>query len=54
MVPRTPLRDKPDHTRSPLIAAVDTDLCIGCGACQYACPVFDSHPFKAIIVDGEC
>jgi ferredoxin len=31
------------------IPSVDTDICVGCGACEYACPV---TPNKAIIVDG--
>jgi ferredoxin len=31
------------------IPQVDVDICIGCGACEYACPV---TPNKAIIVDG--
>lgn len=25
------------------IPEVDTDICIGCGACEYACPVTDPH-----------
>ena len=32
------------------IPEVNTDICVGCGACEYACPV---TPFKAIIVDGH-
>jgi len=28
---------------------IDKDTCIGCGACQYACPAI---PDKAIIVEG--
>jgi len=27
----------------------EPDICIGCGACEYACPV---TPYKAIVVDG--
>jgi ferredoxin len=29
---------------------LDTKVCVGCGACEYACPV---RPHKAIFVDGE-
>lgn len=39
--------DKPD---SPQIPAVDTEHCIGCGACEYLCP---SRPFTAIYVEGH-
>jgi ferredoxin len=31
------------------IPDVDADICVGCGACEHACPV---TPYKAIIVDG--
>ncbi|MDR2036961.1 MAG: 4Fe-4S binding protein [Bacteroidales bacterium] len=31
------------------IPEVNPDICVGCGACEYACPV---TPYKAIIVDG--
>ncbi|MDR0814258.1 MAG: 4Fe-4S binding protein [Bacteroidales bacterium] len=31
------------------IPQVNTNICVGCGACEYACPV---KPNKAIIVDG--
>ncbi|MDR1865568.1 MAG: 4Fe-4S binding protein [Bacteroidales bacterium] len=31
------------------IPEVNVDICVGCGACEYACPV---TPNKAIIVDG--
>ncbi len=31
------------------IPEVDPDLCIGCGACEFICPV---RPDKAIVVDG--
>ncbi len=30
------------------IPKTDTSICIGCGACEYACPVVDPH--KAIFV----
>jgi ferredoxin len=32
------------------IPQVNTDICVGCGACEYACP---ATPYKAIIVDGR-
>ena len=32
------------------IPKITTNICIGCGACEYACPVI---PDKAIIVDGN-
>jgi len=32
-----------------VIPQIDDDLCIGCGACEYACPV---RPSRAIYVDG--
>ncbi len=32
------------------IPHVNTHICVGCGACEYACPV---TPYKAIIVDGD-
>jgi ferredoxin len=31
------------------IPAIDPDLCVGCGGCEFICPV---RPDKAIIVDG--
>jgi polyferredoxin len=31
------------------IPEIDPDLCIGCGACEFICPV---RPHKAIVVDG--
>jgi ferredoxin-type protein NapF len=33
-----------------MIPEVDDAICVGCGACEYACPV---APFKAIYVDGH-
>ena len=36
-----------DHLRLPVL---DQNLCIGCGACEYACPV---KPVKAILVTGR-
>lgn len=34
-----------------LIPDVDQSICIGCGACEYACPV--PAPYKAIYVNGN-
>jgi ferredoxin-type protein NapF len=33
-----------------VIPAVEDDICIGCGACEYACPV---TPYKAIYVESN-
>jgi formate hydrogenlyase subunit 6/NADH:ubiquinone oxidoreductase subunit I len=33
-----------------LIPETKTDICVGCGHCEYACP---TTPFKAIFVDGN-
>ena len=32
------------------IPEVTPEICVGCGACEYACP---STPYKAIVVDGH-
>jgi ferredoxin len=32
-----------------VIPEVNQDLCTGCGACEYVCPV---RPFRAIYVEG--
>ncbi len=33
-----------------LIPEVDPQTCIGCGACEHACP---TRPFRAIFVEGN-
>ncbi len=38
-----------NNPKSPKIPIIDTERCIGCGACEYVCP---SRPFSAIYVDG--
>ncbi len=40
----------PDDPNTIKIPAVNTDKCIGCGACEYLCP---SRPFSAIYVNGR-
>lgn len=37
------------NPNSPKIPMVDSERCIGCGACEYVCP---ARPFSAIFVDG--
>ena len=32
------------------IPEVNEEICIGCGACEYACP---TRPYRAIYVDGN-
>ncbi|MCL2120330.1 MAG: 4Fe-4S dicluster domain-containing protein, partial [Planctomycetaceae bacterium] len=32
-----------------VIPSVDRELCLGCGACEYACPI---RPYRGIYVDG--
>lgn len=39
-----------DNPDSPKIPVVNTDRCIGCGACENLCPV---QPFSAIYVEGN-
>ncbi|MDE5958773.1 MAG: 4Fe-4S binding protein, partial [Muribaculaceae bacterium] len=39
-----------DNENSPKIPVVDTERCIGCGACENLCP---SRPFSAIYVEGH-
>ena len=40
-------KDNPESVRIPV---VDTERCIGCGACENLCP---SRPFSAIYVEGH-
>jgi ferredoxin len=40
----------PDNPKSIQIPAIDTERCIGCGACEYLCP---SRPLGAIYVEGH-
>ncbi len=35
---------------SPFVPAINTEKCIGCGACEYLCP---ARPFSAIYVEGH-
>ena len=39
----------PENKKSRTIPVVNTERCIGCGACEYLCP---SRPFSAIYVEG--
>lgn len=40
----------PNDETSPMRPAIDTERCIGCGACEHLCP---SRPFSAIYVEGH-
>ena len=40
----------PDDEASPAVPAVNETMCIGCGACEYLCPV---RPISAIHVEGH-
>lgn len=40
----------PDMEDSPRIPVVNTERCIGCGACENLCP---ARPFSAIYVEGH-
>lgn len=40
----------PDDDLSPAVPAVNEEVCIGCGACEYLCPV---RPISAIHVEGH-
>ena len=46
----TMVSSDPESTLAPLIPAVNTELCIGCGACENLCP---ARPFSAIYVEGH-
>ena len=39
----------PENPKARKIPTVDTERCIGCGACEYLCP---ARPFSAIYVEG--
>ncbi len=41
---------RPDDDESPMVPAVNTERCIGCGACENLCP---ARPFSAIYVEGH-
>ena len=41
---------KPEDPASPKVPSVNTERCIGCGACENLCPV---RPFSAIYVEGH-
>ena len=40
----------PNDDNSPKFPVVNTERCIGCGACEYLCP---ARPFSAIYVEGH-
>jgi ferredoxin len=40
----------PDDDMSPYVPAINESACIGCGACEYVCPV---RPLSAIHVEGH-
>ena len=40
----------PDNEESPMVPAVNSAMCIGCGTCEYVCP---ARPFSAIYVEGH-
>ena len=40
----------PDNENGPKFPVVDENICIGCGACEYVCPV---RPVSAIYVEGH-
>jgi ferredoxin len=45
----TMIPQRPDNADSLKIPMIDTNRCIGCGACEQLCP---SRPYSAIYVDG--
>lgn len=46
----TMIHSKAGDNESPMIPMVDTEFCIGCGACENLCP---ARPFSAIYVEGH-
>ncbi len=46
----TMILSDPKDRKSPKIPAVNTERCIGCGACENLCP---ARPFSAIYVEGH-
>jgi len=46
----TMISSEADNDDAPKIPHVDTEKCIGCGACENLCP---SRPFSAIYVEGH-
>ena len=40
----------PDDDTAPMVPAVNSAMCIGCGTCEYVCP---ARPFSAIYVEGH-
>lgn len=43
------IRKKDAEKDAPRIPMIDTERCLGCGACEYVCP---ARPFSAIFVEG--
>ena len=46
----TMISSNPDNPSAPMIPAINTERCIGCGACENLCP---ARPFSAIYVEGH-
>jgi ferredoxin len=46
----TMMPSNPDDDLSPSVPAINESFCIGCGACEYVCPV---RPLSAIHVEGH-